>query len=65
MDVVFKMIGFVIQKWLAAQLVARLPLTHVKKKYNLKLRLISIIGNLDPRNSCEGVYNTDRFRDRC
>jgi hypothetical protein len=29
MDVVFKMIGFAIQKGLTAQLVARLPFTHV------------------------------------
>jgi hypothetical protein len=29
MDVVFKMIGFVIQKGLAAQLVGRLLFTHV------------------------------------
>jgi hypothetical protein len=28
-DVVFKMIGFAIQKGLAAQLVAHLPFTHV------------------------------------
>jgi hypothetical protein len=29
MDVVFKRVGFAIQKGLAAQLVARLPFTHV------------------------------------
>jgi hypothetical protein len=29
MDVVFKRVGFAIQKGLAVQLVARLPFTHV------------------------------------